>query len=69
VKRSNAARSPGEAATDDLINDAQLIERAVTAIFLSQLSKQFSTQFNYGLSVYFVWFISHFLLSLPRISR
>jgi hypothetical protein len=50
VKISNAARSACDAATDDLVYDAQLIERAVAAVFISQFSKQFSAQLNYGLS-------------------
>jgi hypothetical protein len=68
VKGGHGTEPSFEAAKDDLIYDAQLIERSFASVFVGQFPKQISREFDTGLSRYIVWFINHILLSVPRIS-
>ncbi len=69
VKGSHAAATTFEMAKDDLIHDAQLIERSVAAELFCQQKVQATRESDHGLRRYIVRFISHILLSVTRISR
>ena len=69
VKGSHGTGPSFEVATDDLIHDAHLIERAVTSILLGQRVEQIPREFDNSLSRYIVWLIKQTLLSVPRNSR
>ncbi len=69
VKGSYAAGSPSEVATDHLIDNAQLIERCLTAVPFGQGPQMSSREFDNGQRRNVVWSIDHNLLSVPRISR
>ena len=69
VEGGNAAGPPFEAAIDDLIHDAQLIERTVASILLGHQSEQIPTGCDNGLSRYLVWSIRHTLLTIQINSR
>jgi len=69
VKGSYTAGSPGEVAADHLIDNAQLIERRLTAVPFGQGPQMSSREFDNGRRRNVVWSIDHNLLSVPRISR
>ena len=69
MKGSYTAASALDMAKDDLIHDAQLIERSVAAELLCQKTVKITGKFDHGLRRYVVFPINHTLLSVPRISR
>jgi hypothetical protein len=62
VKGSHATVPAFEMAKDNLIHDAQLIERSIAAILHCQHTEKIPRKFDHGLSRYVVWFISHVIL-------
>ncbi len=69
VKGGHGTVPSVEVATDDLIHDAQLIERAVASVLLGHRLEHIPREFDNNLSRYFVWLIKQTFLSFPRISR
>ena len=69
VKVGHAAGPPFMAAKDDLIHDAQLIERTAATVIGRQVAKHIPIELNNDSSCYFVWLINHILLSVLRNSR
>jgi hypothetical protein len=68
VQRGHAAGSSLEIATDDLIHNPHLIECALAAEFVGQLSEQLPIELGNGPGRNIVWLIRHEFLSVPRIS-
>jgi len=54
MKGSHAAVTAFEMAKDDLIHDAQLIERSGTAVLLCQQDVKITREFDHGLRRYIV---------------
>jgi hypothetical protein len=69
VNAGHATVPSFEAAMDELIHDAQLIERSVAAVLICQLPVQNPREFGNDLSCNIMGFIRHKLISVPRISR
>jgi hypothetical protein len=55
-------------ATDNLIHNAHLVDRALASILLGHPSEYAPIELGNGLSRYLVWHFEHYLLSVPRIS-
>ena len=69
VKGGHGTGPSFEVATDDLIHDAQHIERAVASVLPVQRLEQIPREFDNNLSRHLMWFMQHALLSVPRISQ
>ena len=69
VKGGHGTGPPIEVATDDLIHDAHLIERAVASVLLSRRLEHIPHELDNNLRRYLVWLIRHTLVAVPGISQ